>query len=209
MFATAIAPADAASDSYLLDTMFRLRARVFGGRLNWEVTVEEGRERDRFDDLAVSYIIIVDEGGEAIASARLLPALGPTMLVDVFPELLGDRPFVPHARMVESSRFCVDTETKAAAAGAFGLNEATVFLFAGILEWCLAKGMTEIATVTDLRFERILKRVAWPLARYGKPRLIGNVMSVAGSLPVSDEHFQALRPAAYRSTLSTCFRCAA
>ncbi|TCR97824.1 acyl-homoserine-lactone synthase [Rhizobium sp. BK418] len=209
MFATAIAPADAASHQYLLDSMFRLRARVFGARLKWQVTVEDGRERDPFDALTASYIIIVDEGGEAIASARLLPALGPTMLVDVFPELLGDRPFVPHARMVESSRFCVDTETNPAATGAFGLNEATVFLFAGILEWCLANDMTEIATVTDLRFERILKRAAWPLSRYGKPRLIGNVMSVAGSLPVSQQLFQALRPPAYRSTLSSSFRCAA
>lgn len=208
MFATAIAPADAASEPYLLDSMFRLRARVFDARLKWQVTVEEGRERDRFDELGPHYIVIVGEKGEAIASARLLPALGPTMLTDVFPELLGNRPFLPHARMVESSRFCVDTQAEATP-GPFGLNQATVFLFTGILEWCLASGMTEIATVTDLRFERILKRASWPLARYGEPGLIGDVRSVAGSLPVSQAHLEAMRPPAFRSSVPSSFRSAA
>jgi acyl homoserine lactone synthase len=101
--------------------------------------------------------------------------------------------------MVESSRFCVDTEAEAEAPGRYGLNGATVFLFAGILEWCLLNGHTEIATVTDVRFERILKRAAWPLARYDEPRMIGSVRSVAGSLPVTKAHFETMRPASYRS----------
>lgn len=38
-------------------------------------------------------------------------------------------------------------------------------MFAGFIEWCLAKGFTEIVTVTDLRFERILARVGQPNPR--------------------------------------------
>ncbi len=167
-----------------------------------------GQERDHFDALAPHYIVIVGGEGEVVASARLLPALGATMLSDVFPELIGNRPFLPHERMVESSRFCVDTQAESAP-GPFGLSLATVFLFAGILEWCLASGMTEIATVTDLRFERILKRVSWPLARYGEPRLIGAVRSIAGSLPVSQGQFEAVRPPGYCSRLAPGFRDAA
>ncbi|MDR6670236.1 acyl-homoserine-lactone synthase [Rhizobium sp. 1399] len=208
MFATAVTPAEAASGSCLLDSMFRLRARVFDARLKWQVTVTEGRERDHFDALAPHYIVIVGGEGKVVASARLLPALGATMLSDVFPELIGNRPFLPHERMVESSRFCVDTQAESAP-GPFGLSLATVFLFAGILEWCLASGMTEIATVTDLRFERILKRVSWPLARYGEPRLIGAVRSIAGSLPVSQGQFEAVRPPGYCSRLAPGFRDAA
>jgi acyl homoserine lactone synthase len=188
--------------------MFRLRARVFGGRLAWSVTVEEGRERDRFDALDPHYIIVVADD-EAIASARLLAASGPTMLADVFSVLLAGNPFMAHPDMVESSRFCVDTQSEAARRESSGLNEATLFLFAGILEWCLANGKTEIATVTDVRFERILKRVSWPLRRYGEPRLIGEVRSVAGCLPVSRELFEAIRPPAYRSNLSCSFCTAA
>ena len=33
----------------LIDEMFRMRAEVFSGRLSWDVTVENGREIDRFD----------------------------------------------------------------------------------------------------------------------------------------------------------------
>jgi len=209
MFVRAIGPADRASHASLLDSMFRLRARVFGGRLAWRVSVEEGRERDRFDALDPHYIIVVADDGEAIASARLLAASGPTMLADVFSVLLAGNPFMAHPDMVESSRFCVDTQAEAARSGSSGLNEATLFLFAGILEWCLANGKTEIATVTDVRFERILKRVSWPLRRYGEPRLIGEVRSVAGCLQVSRELFEAIRPPAYRSNLSHSFSSAA
>lgn len=208
MFVRAIGPADRASHASLLDSMFRLRARVFGGRPAWSVTVEEGRERDRFDALDPHYIIVVADD-EAIASARLLAASGPTMLADVFSVLLAGNPFMAHPDMVESSRFCVDTQSEAARREPSGLNEATLFLFAGILEWCLANGKTEIATVTDVRFERILKRVSWPLRRYGEPRLIGEVRSVAGCLPVSRELFEAIRPPAYRSNLSCSFCTAA
>lgn len=209
MFVTAIKSAMTASEASLIDDMFRLRARVFDGRLKWQVTVEEGRERDRFDALQPDYIIVVGDAGEAVASARLLPALGPTMLTEIFPQLLGDKPFSAHPRMVESSRFCVDTQTGPTTAGAFGLNQATVFLFAGILEWCLAHRVTEIATVTDLRFERILKRASWPLTRFGDAQLIGKVKSVAGSLPVSREIFEALRPSGYRSSFPAGLRSAA
>ncbi len=202
MYVRAIGPDDAASQSSLLDSMFRLRARVFHARLGWQVKVEEGREHDLFDTLGPVYIVVADDGNAAIASARLLPAVGPTMLADVFSTLLGGKPFPAHARMVESSRFCVDTHADAETCGRFGLNGATVFLFAGILEWCLISGVSEIATVTDIRFERILKRASWPLARYGEPQLIGDVRSVAGSLPVTRSHFEAIRPPSYRSVFS-------
>jgi N-acyl-L-homoserine lactone synthetase len=35
---------------HLIDEMFRLRARVFRDRLNWDVEVTDGKERDRYDD---------------------------------------------------------------------------------------------------------------------------------------------------------------
>jgi hypothetical protein len=35
---------------HLIDEMFRLRARIFRDRLNWDVEVTDGKERDRYDD---------------------------------------------------------------------------------------------------------------------------------------------------------------
>ncbi|WP_457812600.1 acyl-homoserine-lactone synthase [Sinorhizobium meliloti] len=43
---------------------------------------------------------------------------------------------------------------KSLAAGRGGrLHQATLATFAGIIEWSMANGYTEIVTATDLRFE--------------------------------------------------------
>jgi acyl homoserine lactone synthase len=77
-------------------------------------------------------------------------------------------------------------------------------MFAGIIEWSMANGYTEIVTVTDLRFERILARVGWPLRRIGEPKKIGVTMAVAGILSVNSEVFLKLRPGGYRSQIKSC-----
>ena len=101
--------------------------------------------------------------------------------------------------MVESSRFCVDTSL-AAGRGGGQLHLATLTMFAGIIEWSMASGYSEIATATDLRFERILKRAGWPMRRLGEPAPIGNTIAINGSLPADRVSFEQVCPQAYRST---------
>ena len=103
--------------------------------------------------------------------------------------------------MIESSRFCVDTAL-AEGRGNGLVHEATLAMFAGIIEWCIANGYSEIVTVTDLRFERILARVGWPLQRLGEPKKTGVTMAVAGTLPANADTFLRIRPSNYRSELS-------
>lgn len=64
----------------LLDEMHQVRARVFAGRLGWQVQIEKGRERDGYDALDTIYILVVTDRGEVAGCAHLLPATGPTML---------------------------------------------------------------------------------------------------------------------------------
>jgi acyl homoserine lactone synthase len=66
-------------------------------------------------------------------------------------------------------------------------------------------GVNEIVTVTDLRFERILSRVNWPLRRLGTPKQIGVTMAVAGILPADENTFLRLRPASYHSLIAAPF----
>jgi acyl homoserine lactone synthase len=86
----------------------------------------------------------------------------------------------------ESSRFCVDTQNVAATAEK-GLKEATFLLFAAMIEWGKQNDLQAIATVTDLRMERILRRAGWHLDRLGEPRQVGATKAVAGLLPVTDD----------------------
>ncbi|MBB4189419.1 acyl homoserine lactone synthase [Sinorhizobium terangae] len=182
----------------LLEQHHRLRARVFSDRLGWEVSVSDGQESDPFDELQPTYVLAVSESGRVAGCARLLPALGPTMLTEVFPSLLPGEGLNAHRFMIESSRFCVDT-TLAEGRGAGSVHEATLTMFAGIIEWCMTNGYAEIVTVTDLRFERILARVGWPLQRLGQPRTIGVTKAVAGTLPATRDAFLKVRPTDYRS----------
>lgn len=188
-------------EEHLLQSHHKLRARIFSDRLGWEVDVREGCESDRFDALRPTYILAIAGTGQLAGGVRLLPALGPTMLADVFPSLLPNGRLNAHTCMIESSRFCVDTTLEEGRRES-SIHEATLTMFAGIIEWCMANGFTEIVTVTDLRFERILARVGWPLQRLGEPTKFGVTIAVAGILTADGGTFQKLRPSNYRSELT-------
>ncbi len=182
-----------------LNQMHRLRAAVFGGRLEWDVTITEQGERDQYDDLLPTYILAISAGQKVVGCARLLPASGPTMLEQTFPQLLERGSLDVRTAKVESSRFCVDTSLIAGRGGS--LHQVTLTMFAGIIEWSMANGYDEIVTATDLRFERILKRAGWPMSRLGDPVAIGNTIAVAGSLPADRASFEQVGPPGYRSII--------
>jgi acyl homoserine lactone synthase len=100
--------------------------------------------------------------------------------------------------MIESSRFCVDTNVVADREQG-GLHAATLTMFAGIVEWSILNRYREIVTATDVRLERILRRAGWPLSRVGPPTLINETRSVAGVLPADWQSFDLLRPRNYAS----------
>jgi acyl homoserine lactone synthase len=187
-------------ETQLVNDHHRLRANVFAGRLGWDVSVADGTEIDWFDDLKPTYILAVTDDSRVVACARLLPALGPTMLTQVFPRLVDPGKFRPHTAMVESSRFCVDTQMRENQTEGL-VHQATLLMFAGIVEWSIASGISEIVTVTDLRFERILARVNWPLQRLGHPQKIGVTMAVAGILPADGPTLTSLRELHSRSRI--------
>jgi len=184
--------------SSFLTKMHRLRAAVFGTRLEWDVAITAGEERDQYDALRPTYLLAVTSTGSVAGCVRLLPACGPTMLEGTFPQLLENGSLPARSAVIESSRFCVDTSLAAGREGG-QLHLATLTMFAGIIEWSMANGYTQLVTATDLRFERILKRAGWPMARLGEPAVIGNTIAVAGSLPIDRASFERVCPPTYRS----------
>jgi N-acyl-L-homoserine lactone synthetase len=173
--------------------MHRLRRRVFRDRLEWDVAVSDGLEIDQYDALSPTYLLGVDRQ-DVVGCVRLLPTTGRNMLADTFPILLDGRAAPTSTRSWESSRFCVDTKNVEATAEN-GLREETFLLFAAMIEWGQQHDLQAIATVTDLRMERILRRAGWGLDRLGEPRQIGATKAVAGLLPVTDVALGAIRAA--------------
>ena len=184
------------TEQRLLERMHELRARVFKHRLDWDVQVEHNQEKDEYDRLDPTYLVLVGNDGQVVGCTRLLPSTGPTMLGQTFP-FLADASRVPKSgRVVESSRFCIDTERRDIVS-ASGLRDATHTLFAGIIEWSMANGFDRIVTVTDVRFERILNRAKWPLERLGVPHPVGNTIAVAGLLSADEASLELVRPSSY------------
>jgi len=173
--------------------MHRLRRRVFRDRLDWEVSVSDGLEVDQYDALSPTYLLGIDRQ-DVVGCVRLLPTTGRNMLANTFPVLLDGRAAPTSTRIWESSRFCIDTKNVAATAEN-GLREATFLLFAAMIEWGQQHDLQAIATVTDLRMERLLRRAGWGLDRLGEPRQIGGTKAVAGLLPVTDDALRAIQSA--------------
>ncbi len=190
------------AEQHLILEMHRLRARIFRGRLQWNVSCTSGMEMDQFDEMRPTYILCLSTSSVVVGCARLLPATDRTMLREVFPQLLDQRQLTTHRRMVESSRFCVDTDSTADREQG-RLHPATLTMFAGIVEWSILNGYSEIVTATDVRFERILRRAGWHLSRLGEPTMINETRSVAGILPADWKSFDLLRPVSYSSDFST------
>ena len=185
MFASIIEmPDKAAGISGKLDGMFRLRHEVFKERLAWDVGSRAGKERDIFDDLDPVYIVC-EEAGEVLGSWRLLPTTGPYMLQDVFPELLHGQP-APNAPDVwEISRFAVSK--RVLGNESLGtINKVTNLLLDQLFAFAAARKISRIVAVSDVRFERILKRAGLLTQRFGQPLQVGVTRAVAGYADVSE-----------------------
>jgi acyl homoserine lactone synthase len=177
--------------SDLMFGMHRLRRRVFWERLDWDVSISDGLEIDQYDALAPTYLLVVNQRS-VVGCVRLLPTTGRNMLANTFPILLDGQDAPSSPTIWESSRFCVDTRTLEGST-TNGLRSATFLLFAAMLEWGRQQDLQAIATVTDLRMERILRRAGWHLDRLGAPREIGSTKAVAGLLPVTEAALKAVR----------------
>ena len=176
-----------------LTEMHRLRYRVFKERLDWRVVGREGLEVDEFDRCDPVYLLSLDSTGRVQGCVRLLPTLGPNMLRDAFSALLNGSACPAAANIWESSRFALDLRGNPIGSGT--LSPATTEMFAGMIEFGLARSLANIVTVTDIRVERILRRAGWPLQRISEPTTLGNTQALVGYLDISLQALASVRSA--------------
>jgi acyl homoserine lactone synthase len=178
----------------IIDDMFKLRARVFGDRMGWKVTVANGREIDDFDELDPAYVISLDDDCNVIGCARLLQTTGPHMLSDVFYDILDGEPPLRSATMWESTRFCVDTERLGRGRGPNSVSYTTCELMVGILEYARSAGIDDIITVIDPIMDRVLKRSDnAPYGYVGKTADMGKVAALAALIDCTEERIDRVR----------------
>jgi acyl homoserine lactone synthase len=175
--------------------MHEIRKRTFYDRLHWQVKTLRSWEIDEFDALNPLYLLSIGDHGNVRGSLRLLPTTGPNMLADVFPELLPRDMRIESATIWESSRFSVDQEAAAERSDNL-LNRTTGELLIGIVEVGLLAGLTEVVSVYDAMFARILKRANCAAELIGKPARLGDIMGYAALFEISDRMLTNLRQAA-------------
>jgi len=154
--------------------MHLLRARVFRGRLGWEVPVLSGMEIDGYDALEPRYMLMRDDA--ALRGCwRLLPTEGPYMLKDSFPQLLDGQVAPSDPQIWELSRFALETDGVAG----FGFSAMTMESIAAIIDDAHQRGLSRYITVTTTAIERMLRRAGVVITRIGKPQTVGIEQAVA------------------------------
>ncbi len=178
----------------VLDEMYRLRARVFAGRLGWDVQVRDGKEIDAFDALDPAYVVGLDDDGHVVSCVRALQTTGPHMLADVFSDILDGEPPLRSPTIWESTRFCVDTDRLGRGRGPNTVSHATCELMIGSLEFAMESGITDIITVIDPVMDRVLKRSDnAPYDYVGSAKPMGKVAALAALLDCTEERVARVR----------------
>jgi N-acyl-L-homoserine lactone synthetase len=127
-----------------LRAMFAARKEVFVDLLGWDVPVVAGRfERDQFDTEDAGYLVLTDQAGGHLGSARLLATTRPHLLDSCF-SALCDAPPPAGPTVFEISRFLLDRRI-----GAGGRRLVRDRLVGALVDHALARGITAYTGVAE------------------------------------------------------------
>lgn len=161
-----------------LKAMFRARKEVFVDLLKWDVPVLAGEfEIDQFDDEHARYVIVADEHGAHLASARLLETTRPHILGNLFPGLCAAG--VPTgSKVLEITRFCLDRHQNASTR-----RSARNRLVTALVDFALARGTQSYSGVAEMAWLQQILAFGWDCRPLGVPQEIGG--HLLGALQIS------------------------
>lgn len=178
----------------VLDEMHKLRARVFGDRLGWDVNIVDGRERDHFDDLHPAHVVSINDEGNVVGCMRLLQTTGPHMLSDVFHSILDGEAPIRSAQVWEATRFCVDTKKLGRGRGVNSVSYVTSEVMIGSFEYAKTAGVLDSIAVIDPVMNRVLQRSGnAPYDYLGTAKPMGKVVAMAALMDCSEERISGIR----------------
>lgn len=180
--------------SKILDEVYKLRARVFSGRLGWDVAVEDGREIDLYDKLNPAHVVCLDDDGEVVGCMRLLQTTGPHMLADIFYDLLDGEAPMRSSQIWEATRFCIDTDKLKGGESRNSISHYTSELMLGCFEYAQSAGILDIIAVIDPVMNRVMKRSGnAPYDYVGSTKPMGVVSAMTALMDCTDERIQSIR----------------
>jgi acyl-homoserine lactone synthase len=148
----------------LLEQYFRLRHDIYVTERKWrQIERPVPLEIDAFDTQHAIYLLGIDDNGAIGGGCRLVPTTCPHLLSDIFPMLAASNP--PRAEDIyEWSRFFVSPDLRKIGEP----SPAAGMVLCGLLEACLALGISQISVVCEAFWPKRLEQLGWSIERLGK-----------------------------------------
>ncbi|WP_162652889.1 acyl-homoserine-lactone synthase [Lentilitoribacter sp. Alg239-R112] len=158
-----------------LESIYRYRHWYFVDRLDWKAIYrEDGREIDDYDNDDAIHLAKL-KAGRVVSYTRLIPTNRPHLLSHVYPEIMDGQDYETGKDIYEWTRFSVDPE--------FGnlarLNDETMFIFHGIAEYCVQKGIRHLIVETHPIYITWLSEMGWDTTPISKIKRIDGKKVVA------------------------------
>lgn len=148
----------------LMEEVWRFRHHHFVDNYGWEeIRKPDGREIDAFDTTEAVHLVLSLKG-KVVAYSRLLPTTKPHLLSDVYPELIGDRPYQTGPKIYEWTRCVSDRDAR----GPDGTPAANLLL-TGVLEFCLMAGIEALVVETHPKLVNLLLETDWEVTPLSAP----------------------------------------
>lgn len=147
-----------------LRSMFADRKHVFVDLLKWDLPILDGRfELDQFDNEHATYIVVADETGDHLGSARLLPTTRPHILGSLFPQLCAAPP--PRGPAIaEITRFCLSRRQ-----GALARRDTRNRLVSALARHALEVGLHTYTGVAEMGWLQQILAFGWECRPLGPP----------------------------------------
>ena len=170
----------------LLSQMYQHRGEIFFHQREWDVDIDEhGYEIDKYDKLNPLYLMSINSFGTVLSSMRVMPTVGPTLLSDVFYELIPTQTVVRSSLIWEVTRMTLNPfiEQRYRRGVAMAMWE---ILF-GANELALNSGIKQYVAVFDSPMERYYKLCGWQPEIIGRKNVRTNEDIMLGLWDVSND----------------------
>ena len=148
------------------------RRQVFVEQLGWDLSLQDGEERDQFDRPDTIYVVAQDDDGHVFGCARLLPTIRPYLLGEVFPQLLNGLAPPCSPDVWELSRFAAMDLNQSGSIPEQFSSPVRVKLLQESVCYAAARGAKRLISVSPIGVERLIRRAGFHSHRAGPPMII-------------------------------------
>jgi N-acyl-L-homoserine lactone synthetase len=172
-----------ASDSNKFIAFAKLRNQIFIEQEQWQLELDDGLETDQFDHFWAHYCLLFYKGCP-VGGFRAIRTDKPYLLKGIFPHLAPGIGYPKSTLAWEISRFGVYKQSP---------NLTGMIMYALMFDFANRACAHQLIALTDLKHERLLKRMRIETSRYSEPSIVGTdrhnqpLKAVAGRIPIQSQ----------------------